>query len=219
MKPLSKTQDHPSNNKLIKKFLKEGSHFHHPSFSIDCVIFGFHENQLKILLLKMHHSKKWALPGGFVGKDEDLDDAAHNILKSRTGLTNIFLQQFHVFGSQNREDPKYVNQMLDFYNMNKKNHWLKKRFITAGYYALVDYSRTFPQVDPFSSHCSWINLNEIPAMILDHKIIIDKALLTLRLQLIYQPIGLNLLPKKFTMRDIQSLYETILNKKIEASWK
>ncbi|QQL48654.1 NUDIX hydrolase [Mucilaginibacter ginkgonis] len=180
--------------------------------SIDCVVFGFHEGQLKVLLLKMRNEAKWYLPGGFVLKQEQLDVAANRILKERTSLDHIFLQQFHVFGDPARSQPH-----TDMYNgmVEDKDNWFATRFITIGYYALVDFHNTVPTPDAMSEACVWCNLEEVPALSLDHGQILENALYTLRLQLNYLPIGYNLMPNEFTMPELQKLYETILGKKLD----
>lgn len=180
--------------------------------SIDCVVFGFHESQLKVLLLKMKGEEKWYLPGGFILKDEQLDDAATRILHQRTGLDHIFLQQFHVFGDPYRSRPHH-----DMYKEVEadENNWFSSRFISIGYYALVDFHNTVPAPDEFSQICTWRNLDDLPDFSLDHRQILDRALYTLRLQLNYQPIGYNLMPREFTMPELQKLYETILDKKLD----
>jgi hypothetical protein len=93
--------------------------------------------------------------------------------------------------------------------------WMFERFITIGYSALVDFSKVQPQADVFSSACEWFNIHEIPELLLDHRSILDKALENLQLQLNYQPVGYNLLPEKFTMPELQKLYETILDRKLD----
>lgn len=180
--------------------------------SIDCVVFGFHEGQLKVLSLKIKDEQKWYLPGGFVLKDEHLDDAANRILKQRTGLDEIFLRQFHVFGDPQRSRPHYemYKDLVD-----NEDNWFSNRFITIGYYALVDFHNTVPAPDALSEKCVWCGLDELPMFILDHKQILDNALYALRLQLNYQPIGYNLMPHEFTMPELQKLYETILDKKLD----
>jgi 8-oxo-dGTP diphosphatase len=206
-------------NKLsIDEFVLQGHHYFMPSVSIDNVIFGFHENELKVLLLQLKRTEKWALPGGFIFRDEEMDDAAVRILKTRTGLKTLFLQQFHVFGGTKRT---YNNVTLDLLERNdpaiSKENWLLQRFVTIGYYALVDYNKVMPQPDSFSIQCAWHELNKLPGLLFDHRQIIEKALHTLRLQLNYQPIGYNLLPKEFTLKNIQVLYETILGRKLDRS--
>lgn len=200
----------------IKDIILEGDKYFMPSVSLDCVIFGFHENQLKVLLLKMRNMDQWALPGGFIYKDEDIDDAATRVLKERTGLDNIFLQQFLVFGHPKRAEKKYHINILkkDGIKLSKDN-WLIQRFITVGYYALVDFAVVKPEPDMNSLTCEWKDLHEITDMFMDHKNILDKALETLRLQLNHQPIGYNLLPVKFTMPELLKLYETILDKPLD----
>lgn len=194
---------------------KGGEHFH-PGLSVDCVIFGFHDNQLKVLLLKMKHADKWALPGGFVYKEEDVEHAAVRVLESRTGLSDIFLRQYHTFGAPARSDRKLNRELLESVGMEPhEGHWFLQRFITVGYYALVDFSSAVPRPDEISEACAWWDLQEIPLLTMDHNHILQKALETLRKQLNDQPIGYNLLPEKFTMPELQRLYETILGKRLD----
>jgi 8-oxo-dGTP diphosphatase len=180
--------------------------------SIDCVVFGFHEGQMKVLLLKTHNEEKWYLPGGFVLKREPIEMAANRILKERTGLAEIFLEQFHVFGDPDRS--KVHNDMYADMLPPEQN-WFSNRFLSIGYYALVDFFEVTPTPDRFSEICEWRDLDEVPELQLDHSLIFKTALDTLRLQLNYQPIGYNLMPKEFTMPELQKLYETILDKKLD----
>jgi ADP-ribose pyrophosphatase YjhB (NUDIX family) len=187
-----------------------------PGISVDCVIFGFHENQLKVLLLRMINMDQWALPGGFIKKREDVDQAAVRILQERTGLKNIFLQQFHLFGEVSRHDLKHVDNLVDREVIPKEIYeWFSARFVTTGYYALVEYSKVKAKTDDISDKCEWFGLDDMPPLILDHERIIIKALTSLRLQLKFQPVGKNLLPEKFTMPELQALYETILGQKLD----
>jgi ADP-ribose pyrophosphatase YjhB (NUDIX family) len=184
--------------------------------SLDCVIFGFHDNQLKVLLLHMKHTKEWALPGGFVRANESVETAAARVLNERTGLREIFLQQFHVFSDPSRSNANPAVSDMRIAGVHEPDDdWFAQRFISVGFYALVDFSKVNPQPDAFSDICDWVNLNDIGKLILDHNQILEKALETLRLQISYQPIGYNLLPEKFTMPELQKLYETILDKKLD----
>lgn len=188
----------------------------HPGFSIDCVIFGFHENELKILLLKMHNIKKWAVPGGFVKIDEVVDNAATRILEERTGLKNIFLEQFHLFGNLERHDTSYVNTLVeDEVIPPTLEKWFRQRFVTVGYFALAEFSRVEPTPDIISEKCEWVPLTDLPELIIDHKKIVEKGLEALRNRLRVQPIGRELLPEKFTMSELRTLYETILDEKLD----
>lgn len=205
-----------SPDKNFSTLILEGEAYFLPSVSLDCVIFGFHENQLKVLLLKMKKSDHWALPGGFVFKDEDIEDAAIRVLQERTGLNDIFLQQFHVFGAAQRSDWNIHRKQYKKIGIEMSDdNWLLKRFVTVGYYALVEFNNVNPTPDSSAEACEWWDLNEIDELFMDHKKILDKALDTLRLQLNHLPIGYNLLPHKFTMPELQKLYETILNKKLD----
>jgi ADP-ribose pyrophosphatase YjhB (NUDIX family) len=180
------------------------------------VLFGFHENQLKVLLLRMKFRAEWALPGGFVQKEESVENAAIRVLKQRTGIDHIFLQQFHVFSEPGRSKQREGIQALKKAGLLMiDEEWFRQRFISIGFYALVEFSQVTPKPDIFSDECTWHDLSEVRKLILDHNQILDKALEALRLQLNYQPIGYNLLPQKFTMPELQKLYEAILGKKLD----
>ena len=177
-----------------------------PHISVDTVIFGFNGDQLKVLLLKMKFNQQWFLPGGYMKKEENLESAAIRILRERTQLDKIFLQEFAVFSELNRSEEAFKDFPDDL--------WHKKRFISVGYYALVNHKDVSPIGDELSESCDWIFLDELESqnITMDHKQIIEKALHTLREQISYKPIGLNLLPEKFTLSEFQKLYEAILGR-------
>jgi len=183
--------------------------------SLDCVVFGFHDNQLKVLLIRRKFTKEWALPGGFVREDESIEIAATRVLQERTGLDNIFLKQFKVFSEPERSKRNPIVQDLVDSGANPDLEWFNQRFISVGFYALVDFSKVEPTPDSISDLCDWKNLGEVDSLILDHNQILNKALETLRLQLNYQPLGYNLLSDRFTMPELQRLYETILAKELD----
>lgn len=184
--------------------------------SLDCVVFGFHSNQLKVLVLHMKTTGEWVLPGGFVYEDESIEVAANRVLKVRTGLDEIFLRQFNVFSDPHRSRRNPAVSDLIFSGQTYPDaSWFDKRFISVGFYALVEFSQVQPQPDELSDICEWVNLDKIGKLILDHNLILNKALETLRLQLTFQPIGYNLLPEKFTMSELRKLYETILGKELD----
>lgn len=184
--------------------------------SLDCVVFGFHAGQLKILLTKLKHEEKRALPGGFVMTRETLEEAAIRTLQERTGLENIFLQQFCVFSDPRRNESNMKPQTLLREGIPlERTLFFSQRFISVGFYALVEFSRVVPRADILSDSCDWYTLDQRGPLILDHDQILETALATLRSQLSYQPIGYNLLPRKFTLPELQQLYEAILGKKLD----
>ena len=189
-------------------------HFLH-HISLDCVVFGFHHNQLKVLLIRRKYTKEWALPGGFVREDESIEVAAKRVLQERTGINDIFLKQFNVFSEPERAKRNPIVKDLGDSGAEPHPEWFNQRFISVGFYALVDFSKVEPTPDSISDLCAWKNLDNIDSLILDHSQILNKALETLRLQLNYQPLGYNLLPEKFTMPELQKLYETILAKELD----
>jgi ADP-ribose pyrophosphatase YjhB (NUDIX family) len=186
-----------------------------PHLAIDAVIFGFHDNQLKVLLMQYSKTNYIALPGGFVRTNEDLDVAAMRVATERTGLKNIFLDQFHVFGDTARFDPEPFKMIMKANGAKPgQDHWLLKRFISVGYFALVDFTQVTPTPDKLFDSCAWYDLPGLPPLIQDHANIVNKALESLRAKLDDKLIGFNLLPEHFTMSELQALYETILDKKI-----
>lgn len=203
----------PSN---FKKVIDKGTSLYVPSVSIDCVIFGFHENELRVLLLKMKHTDLFGLPGGFILKGEHADLAASRVLQERTHLKDIFLKQFHTFTEPARSDKKFhINRMKKEGVTIDPKSWILQRFITIGYYALVDFSQVQPKQDEFSENIGWHEIHSLPTLMMDHRHIMDRALRTLQEQINRQPIGYNLLPQKFTMPELQKLYETILDKPLD----
>ncbi|MGO4819497.1 NrtR DNA-binding winged helix domain-containing protein [Flavobacterium sp. W22_SRS_FP1] len=177
-----------------------------PNLSIDCVVFGFHDASLKVLVTRLKDKNVWALPGGYVLKEENLKEAANRILYQRTGAENIYLQQFKVFSNMNRSSGVFE----DF----PDGLWNKQRFLSVGFNALVDFHDVNLVMDNISDACEWLSIDELPEFMMDHREIFDKGLETLRRQLNHKPIGYNLLPEKFTMPELQKLYEVILGKKL-----
>ncbi|MCB9202715.1 MAG: NUDIX hydrolase [Flavobacteriales bacterium] len=184
--------------------------------SVDCVIFGFNENSnsLQVLLIEQEKLENIpplsALPGDFVLEDEDLDDSAKRVLMELTNLSGVFLKQFHVFGDPNRiKEEKDQKWLLK----NRKNP--HNRVITIGYYSLVRMEDYRAQPASFAQKTEWIDINEIPTLAFDHNRIVKKALKTLRRDTLHNNISFELLPKKFTLAQLQNLYEIILNKELD----
>lgn len=188
-----------------------------PGLSIDCVIFGFHDNELRVLLLKMKNWDAWALPGGFVRKDQDVDAGAIEVLRQRTGLDEVYLRQFHIFGNNKRSEKQFMDRLVSSGVVEPEDKdWFAQRFVTIGYYALVEYSKvSAPSIDEISEAIAWCPLADVPSLVLDHQDILACALQTLRQELQLRPIGINLLPNKFTMPELQGVYEAILGKKLD----
>lgn len=183
--------------------------------AIDAVIFGFHDNQLKVLLIEYKQTGLFALPGGFIKNEEDVNAAALRVVSERTGLTDIYLDQFYVFGDYGRYDPAPFKAIMQASGYDAPDeHWLLKRFISIGYYALVDFTRVTPAPAAIFDSCEWYELNNMPPLLQDHTQIVKKALDALRNSLDDKLTGFNLLPRDFTMAELQRLYETILGKKL-----
>ncbi|WP_375437438.1 NUDIX domain-containing protein [uncultured Hymenobacter sp.] len=205
----------------VLDFVHNGHERYLPHLSIDCVIFGYHEHQLKILLIRYHAHTKWSLPGGFIARNETLTQAANRILTDKTQLNDLFLRQFHIFG----DSPTRLNELgaqqvhnVTYSKVNvtiDQNNWLAERTLSIGYYALVDYLDVVIKPEFLIDEYCWRDVSDIPSLLFDHEEIIETALLTLRGQMYQQPIGYNLLPEKFTLPEIHALYETILGRQFD----
>lgn len=192
--------------------------------SIDCVIFGYQDRQLKVLIPKLSYKGDfWVLPSGFVLQDEDIDQAAERILRERTSIKGIYLEQFQVFGKANRNSKEFIEllkelnaELIKNTKLNTDVHpdyeWFTKRFISIGYYALVDINKVVPQKSLIDESIEWYNIHEIPPMVMDNNEILEKALKALRNDIDEKLNVFNLLPEKFTIADVQEIYETIFER-------
>jgi ADP-ribose pyrophosphatase YjhB (NUDIX family) len=181
------------------------------NLSYDSVIFGFNGQQLKILILEYHNTGLFALPGGFVRRNESLDEAVKRGLKERTGLDQVYLEQFHTFGNLTRSDAVAMKRILEGngYDLNA-HHWMLDRYLSVAYYALINYDEVHPEPDELSDSINWYAVDELPPLMMDHKEIVCKALEVLRNNLERKLVGIKLLPSKFTMKQLQRVYESVL---------
>jgi 8-oxo-dGTP diphosphatase len=204
----------------IQDFLLNG-HLHYvPHVSIDCAIFGYHEQELKILLIKHKLLNGWCLPGGYIKRTETLVKAANRIVKQRTGIGNLFMQQFKTFGDPNRARVNEFDEEKWFKALGvrmTKTNWLVDQTISIGFYSITDFENSIPKPDIMSDDCKWFDLDRVPRLDFDHKEMIREALQTMRIHLYHYPIGYNLLPAKFTLSEIHALYETLTGKKLDIS--
>jgi 8-oxo-dGTP diphosphatase len=189
-----------------------------PHISVDCVIFGFDGENLNVLLIKrkIQDSKNpgntifdFKLPGDFITDEEDLESAAIRVLRELTGLGNIFLKQLWVFGS-----PSRINKERD-------KNWLREttglpieRVVTVAYYSLIKIEESQQELVS-KNDALWTKLNDISDLAFDHSEILQRALKTLRNRLLNEPVGFELLPQKFTIRQLQNLYEIILGRELD----
>lgn len=168
------------------------------ALTVDCVVFGFEDSDLQVLLIRRAippFKDRWALPGGFVRVEETLDDAARRELVEETGLKDVFLEQLYTFGTVDR-DPR-------------------ERVVSVAYYALVRPGDHVTAASTDAAEARWFSIQDIPALAFDHSTILDTALKRLRGKLTYQPIGFELLPPKFTLTQLQRLYEAVLGGEID----
>ncbi|HSF54364.1 MAG TPA: NUDIX domain-containing protein [Algoriphagus sp.] len=186
-----------------------------PHIAFDSVVFGFSKGKLKILLMEYHATGWHALPGGFVGRTEDLEDAVKRGLFERTGLKEIYLEQFHTFGNMARFRPEVMKTILEANGYSvPENYWMLDRFFSIAYYALIDHEKVSLTPDNLSDSIAWYDIEQLPELILDHNAIVQKALETLRENLDRNLVGGNLLSERFTMNELQAVYEAILGEKL-----
>jgi len=188
-----------------------------PGISLDCVIVGYQDQQLSVLTLKWRKGGHFSLPGGFVKISENLSEAANRVLKERTGLEVPILTQFETFGTTSRQDKEFTESALQRLEIKdeKLHTWFAQRFVSIGFIALVDQKSCEPGTDLFGNKSDWIPIDQLPPMIYDHTEMVASARSYLKKQLNYLPVGSSLLNEKFTMKDLQILYETILEKPLD----
>ena len=185
------------------------------NLSVDCVILGFDNDQkLKILLIKKLVNKnkdyQYAVPGDLIGNEEDLLCGAKRILMSLTSLENIYLKQFSVFGNPTRTNQKKDQDWLKMYRKNPQ-----ERVVTVGYLSLVRMEDYSPVPSSFASGAEWVSLNKVPSnLAFDHNEIIKSALRYLKTVLDHKIVS-NLLPSKFTLSQLQNIYEILLEEKLD----
>lgn len=163
------------------------------SVTVDCVVFALDEGDLKVILIQRAvppFQGQWALPGGFVHIDESLEEAARRELREETGIQQVYLEQLYTFGDAGR-DPR-------------------GRVITVSYYALVNLAGHAVHATTDARDAAWFSVDDVPDLAFDHERILLTALKRLRAKVRYEPIGFELLPRKFTLSQLQRLYETIL---------
>ncbi len=169
-----------------------------PALTVDCAVFGFDEDALKILLIRRGiepFKDRWALPGGFVGPDEALDVAARRELLEETGLGEIYLEQLYTFGAVDR-DPR-------------------ERVVSVAWFALVHRADHIPAGGSDAAEARWFEVDDVPALAFDHAEIVAMAVERLRGKIRWQPVGFELLPTKFTLGQLQALYEAILGRSLD----
>lgn len=169
-----------------------------PAVTVDCVVFGFDESDLKILLIQRAldpFKGHWALPGGFVQMRESLDTAALRELREETGLSSVFLEQLYTFGDPHR-DPRGPT-------------------ISVAYYALVTLAGRKLTAATDAANAAWFSASDLPSLAFDHHKIVETAIQRLKGKVRYQPLGFELLPEKFTLSQLQHLYESILERELD----
>ena len=172
--------------------------FPRAALTVDCVVFGLDEDELEVMLIRRGlepYAGRWALPGGFVHIDETLDEAARRELEEETGLRKVYLEQLFTFGAVDR-DPR-------------------ERVVTVAYYALVKLSDHKIRAATDATDAAWFSLSDLPDLAFDHAHILEVALERLKSKVRYQPIGFELLPRKFTLTQLQRMYEIILDRPLD----
>lgn len=190
-----------------------------PQLSVDTVIVGYENGQLKCLLLRV--GEKWMLPGGYIGQQEDVVDATHRILELRTGLKDQHIKFLQVFGAPDRnfesEWENFVDKIEDAQVKIDDLSWFTKRFVTLAYYALVDIAKTKPRVNQMDDEWQWFDMLDLPEMWMDHKDIALTARDRLKEDIRHEQITFRLLPEQFTMPELHQLHQVILEEQIDRS--
>jgi len=172
--------------------------FARPALTVDVVVFALDQTDLQVMLIERDlqpFAGQWALPGGFVRVDETLEQAANRELEEESGLAGIFLEQLCTLGDLDR-DPR-------------------ERVVTVAYYALVNLQGHAVRASTDARNAAWFALDDLPELAFDHQRIVQAALTRLRAKVRYQPVGFELLPERFTLRQLQHVYEMILDRPLD----
>lgn len=200
--------------KGIRQFLETAPDIYMAGVSVDTVILGFHNDKLKALMLRFGNTPYFVLPGGYILKEEDLDHAALRILRERTGLENIYLEQFHTSGNASRSREDIAKDLIQkLIGAIPHSNWFEQRFISVCYYALIDDTKVNPTIDGFFTEVKWFDINRLPKTLFEHDVIVARALKRLQSDLDEKLIGSNLMAESFTMNELQKLYEAVYQKK------
>ena len=187
-----------SHFKIMEKEKKYCYEYPRPALTTDCVIFGFDGLELKVLLIERGiepYKGRWAFPGGFVQMNETTEKGAKRELEEETGLKNVFIEQLYTFSDVHR-DPR-------------------GRVVSVAYYALVNLKEHPATAGDDAKKAQWFSIKKIPSLAFDHEKIFRMAMLRIKGKIRYQPIGFELLPEKFTLSELQYLYEAILEIKLD----
>lgn len=169
-----------------------------PALAVDCVVFGLDDDDLKVLLIRRGMEPflgRWALPGGFVHMDETVEEAARRELREEAGIDRAVLEQFHVFSSIDR-DPR-------------------ERVVSVAHVALVKLSDHSVRAATDAREAAWFGVDDLPKLAFDHDVIVEMAIGKLRTKVTQTPIGFELLPKKFTLTQLQRVYEKVLDRELD----
>lgn len=194
--PKTVAMQHKETSKSLQAVQSEVQSTKKIALSVDCVIFGFDENKLKVLLIRSDLKKyegKWSLLGDLVKPDEDLDRAAYRILKQRTGMGDVYLEQLHTYGNIDRHPAG--------------------RVVTVTYCSLINVQHH--RLNILANELHWHDVKSVHDLAFDHQVIFDHSIRQLQKRVREHPLGFNLLPKKFSLRDLQNLYEAILDIKMD----
>lgn len=196
--------------------LKEGADDLELNLSVDCVIFTIQNAGLKVLLTKLTSEMNWMLPGGFMTRNENADQAASRILKFRTGVENVYLNQFQIFSDPNRFTfSKPIQELIQIEKGKVYFEQLPRRVISIGYFALVNFESIHPTGGVLEEESCWCDIDQLPTLEYDHTHILQEALVALRKEVYFRPIIYKLLPEKFTLPELQVLYEVVLDKSLD----
>ena len=199
-----------------REFLERGGDYFLKNLSIDLVIIGYQDHQLKCLLLQI--GEKWILPGGYIGKKESVTGAAVRIMKQRTGLEDPHLNFLSVFGDADRQFREEWKEFIQASGQPwKESYWFNTRFVSLAYYSLVNVLDTYPVPGEFDQAVAWFPFEELPELWMDHRDIIRQARNRLMEDVKHHHLTHELLPSPFTMPELHRLHQAILREKIDRS--
>ncbi|MGW8316287.1 MAG: NUDIX hydrolase [Bacteroidales bacterium] len=205
---------HRSLDALFKDYFADGTDAFLPHISINSVVLGYRHPQLRVLVYRFPDQEEWMLPGGYVRKEESLDEAAYRNLKL-AGINNVFLRQIRTFGDVFRIEGVSAPGFMFDQKEGEILKWVKQRFVTVVYYGLVRLSETKVVPGGFMKDFKWLDVNHLERLAMDHASIIEETRMLLSTEILHYPVAENLLPGTFTLNELRGVFEAILHRSID----
>jgi len=185
------------------------------NLAIGCVIFSFEDGILRILLIRQKNYDKWMLPAGLIREGEGIEEAAKRVVRIKANVEDSYVHQFHLFGARDRYDFETHKEIFYSLGFDSQHDVNLKHAVCMGFYAFVRANKDKPLGNSKTQECRWFEIKDIPDLYFDHNLMIKRAFISIRQKLGYVPLAFSLLPEKFTMPELRTLYEAFVGRPLD----